>query len=117
MRTPCAYVQLTVPTAKTTSTTAHDVQPTPRVGRRGATKPACGYCNHETRASYLGVGDDAHDLGVLLDTAELSVDLLRGVRELLGVPGERLLLRSVPVLVEPSRVIIVDDEGGKGGGD
>lgn len=50
---------------------------------------------------YLGVGDDAHDLGVLLDAAELGVDLLRCLGELLGVPGERLLLGRVPVLVEP----------------
>lgn len=50
---------------------------------------------------YLCVGDDAHDLGVRLDALELSVDLLGGLRELLGVPRERLLLRLVPVLVEP----------------
>lgn len=52
--------------------------------------------------AYLGVGDDAHDLGVLLDAGKLGVDLLRRLGELLGVPGERLLLRRVPVLVEPS---------------
>lgn len=52
--------------------------------------------------AYLGVGDDAHDLGVLLDAVELGLDLLRRLGELLGVPGERLFLRRVPVLVEPS---------------
>lgn len=51
--------------------------------------------------SYLSVGDDAHDLGVLLDAGQLGVDLLRCLGELLRVPGERLLLRRVPVLVEP----------------
>lgn len=50
---------------------------------------------------YLCVGDDAHDLGVLLDAAELDLDLLRCLGKLLGVPGERLLLGGVPVLVEP----------------
>lgn len=45
--------------------------------------------------------DDADDLGVLLDALELGVDLLRCLGELLGVPGERLLLRRVPVFVEP----------------
>lgn len=45
--------------------------------------------------------DDADDLGVLLDALELGVDFLRCLSELFGVPGERLLLRRVPVLVEP----------------
>lgn len=53
---------------------------------------------------YLGVGDNANDLGVLLDAAELGVDLLRCLSELLSVPGERLLLGRVPVLVEPCKI-------------
>lgn len=48
------------------------------------------------------MGDDADDLGVLLDAFQLGVDLLGSLRELLGVPGERLLLGRVPVLVEPA---------------
>lgn len=51
---------------------------------------------------YLCVGDDADDLCVLLDALKLSVDLFRGLRELLCVPREGLLLRLVPVLVEPA---------------
>lgn len=47
------------------------------------------------------MGDDAHDLGVLLDALKLSIDLLGSLRELFGVPGEGLLLGLVPVLVEP----------------
>lgn len=54
-----------------------------------------------TATAYLSVGDDAHDLGVLLDAGKLGVDLLRCLGELLRVPGERLLLGRVPVLVEP----------------
>lgn len=49
------------------------------------------------------MGDDPNDLGVLLDALKLGVDLLRSLGELLCVPGEGLLLRLVPVLVEPVR--------------
>lgn len=42
--------------------------------------------------NYLGVSDDPDDLAVLFDSLELGVDLLWGLRELLRVPGEGLLL-------------------------
>lgn len=53
--------------------------------------------------AHLGVGDDADDLGVLLDAVELGGDLLGSLGELLRVPGEGLLFRLVPVLVKPGR--------------
>lgn len=42
--------------------------------------------------TYLGVGNDTHDLAVLLDALKLRFDLLGSVGELLRVTGEGLLL-------------------------
>lgn len=55
----------------------------------------------ETSLGDLGVGEDSDNSAVLLDSLKLSGNGSAGVlRVLLGVPGEGLLLRSVPVLVE-----------------
>merc|ERR1711939_853537 len=58
----------------------------------------------ETRLADLGVREDTDDRAVLGDALELAGDRRRrallGV--LLGILGERLLLRAVPVLVEPA---------------
>jgi hypothetical protein len=65
----------------------------------------------------LGVGDDAHDGGVLLDLGLLSVDLLGLLGVLLGVLGEGLALGLVPVLVESALHVIrqvLSPHGGKG---
>jgi len=52
----------------------------------------------EVELIQLGVDDDSDDLAVFLDSFDLSIDVL-GVRPLLGVLGESLLLGVHPVLV------------------
>ena len=57
----------------------------------------------ETGLADLSVGKDADNSAVLADTLELTGDGLATVLGvLLGVAGEGLLLRAVPVLVEPT---------------
>lgn len=57
----------------------------------------------ERSLANLGMGEDADDRAVLLDALELTFDGLSSVfRVLLGVLCEGLLLRFVPVLVEPT---------------
>ena len=57
----------------------------------------------ETSLADLGVREDTDDSAVLPDALELTGDGLATVLGvLLGVAGERLLLRAVPVLVEPT---------------
>jgi len=48
----------------------------------------------------LSMGEDTHHTTVLLDSVELKVNVLSLLRVLLGVLGESLSLRAVPVLVE-----------------
>lgn len=48
----------------------------------------------------LGMGEDADDSAVLLDTLELEGDSFALASVLLSVFGERLLLRFVPILIE-----------------
>jgi len=65
----------------------------------------------------LGVGKDADDGGVLLELGELLVNGLGLVSPLLGVLGESLALRAVPVLVEAATNIIGQvrcPDGGEG---
>jgi hypothetical protein len=54
----------------------------------------------------LGVGEDADDSAVLVDAGKLVGDVLSTVGVLLGVLGEGLLLRLVPVLVEPAADLV-----------
>lgn len=64
----------------------------------------------------LGVGEDANDGGVLLDTLKLASNggaVVLGV--LLGVAGEGLLLRTVPVLVEATLDLVREVLGPNGG--
>lgn len=71
----------------------------------------------ETGEVELGVGEDADDGGVLLDALKLAGDrstVVLGV--LLGVAGEGLLLRLVPVLVEATLDLVgevLSPDGGK----
>jgi len=69
----------------------------------------------ELELSDLGVDEDSDNSAVLLDPGQLSLDsgLVLGV--LLGVLGEGLLLRSVPVLVEPSLDLIAQMSSPNGG--
>jgi hypothetical protein len=64
----------------------------------------------------LGVGEDADDGAVLLDTLELAGDGSAAVlRVLLGVLGEGLLLGLVPVLVEAALDLVAEMLGPDGG--
>jgi hypothetical protein len=70
----------------------------------------------QTSLPDLGVGEDTDDGAVLPDPLELSGD--RGtvvLRVLLGVLGEGLLLRPVPVLVEPPLQLVRQVLGPDGG--
>ena len=61
----------------------------------------------ETRLADLSVSKDTDDCAVLADTLELTSDGLATIlRVLLGVAGEGLLLRAVPVLVESTLELI-----------
>ena len=72
----------------------------------------------ETRLADLSVSKDTDDCAVLADTLELTSDGLATIlRVLLGVAGEGLLLRAVPVLVEPTLELVGkvrSPDGGKG---
>jgi hypothetical protein len=64
----------------------------------------------------LGVGEDSDDGAVLLDALELAGDRLPVVLGvLLGVTGERLSLRYVPVLVEAALELVGEVLGPNGG--
>jgi hypothetical protein len=54
----------------------------------------------------LGVGENADNSAVLLDTGKLVLDVLSSLGVLLGVLGESLLLRLVPVLVEATADLV-----------
>ena len=54
----------------------------------------------ELDLAHLGVRENSDHRAVLSDSLELELDVLRSLRSLLGVLGEGLLLRLVPVLVE-----------------
>ena len=61
----------------------------------------------ETGLADLGVGKDAHDSAVFADSLKLPGDGLAAILgDLLGVAGEGLLLRAVPVLVEPTLELV-----------
>jgi len=65
----------------------------------------------------LGVGNDADNATVLLDTLEFTGDLLGALSVLLSVLGEGLLLGAVPVLVEASTDLVgkmLSPDGGEG---
>merc|ERR1719394_2351197 len=59
---------------------------------------------HFTQNLHLGVSNNSDDTAVLLDLAQISLNLLlaQGIRPLGGVLGECLLLASRPILVESS---------------
>lgn len=64
----------------------------------------------------LGVGKNTHDSAVLLDTLELAGDAgALGLGVLLGVLGESLLLRLVPILVEATLDLVRQVLGPHGG--
>ena len=63
----------------------------------------------------LGVGQDADDGAVALDALELAGDGLGLLRVFLCVLGEGLLLRRVPVLVEPPLELVAQVLGPYGG--
>jgi hypothetical protein len=70
----------------------------------------------EAGLSELGVGQDSDDGAVLPDSLEFSTDgLTVAVGVLLGVLGESLLLRLVPVLVESSLELVGQVLGPDGG--
>jgi hypothetical protein len=48
----------------------------------------------------LGMGENTNNLAILLDAGELSLDILRLLRILLGILGEGLSLGAVPILVK-----------------
>ena len=55
------------------------------------------------------MGEDANNGAVFLDAFELARDGLTGIfRVLLGIFGESLLLRFVPVLVEASLNLVAE---------
>ena len=57
----------------------------------------------QTRLADLSVGENADNSAVFADTLEFTISRLATILSvLLGVASEGLLLRSVPVLVEPS---------------
>ena len=61
----------------------------------------------ETSLADLGVRKDTNDRAVLADALEFAGNALATVLgRLLGVPGESLLLRAVPVLVESSLQLV-----------
>lgn len=60
-----------------------------------------GFLLLERRLADLSVSQDAHDGAVLLDTLQVTSDVLAALLSvLLGILGERLLLALVPILVE-----------------
>lgn len=70
----------------------------------------------EAGLSDLSVGEDSDDSAVLADALELSGNALTAVlRVLLGVLGEGLLLRSVPVLIEATLNLVGEVLGPDGG--
>jgi hypothetical protein len=70
----------------------------------------------KTGLSDLGVSQDSNDGAVLLDPLELSVDGGSAILlVLLGVLGEGLLLRPVPVLVESPLELVREVLGPDGG--
>ena len=72
----------------------------------------------QTSLADLRVGKNADNSAVFADALELASSRLATVLGmLLGVPGEGLLLRSVPVLVEPAFELfgkVRSPDGGKG---
>jgi len=60
----------------------------------------------ELQLADLGVGKNAHDLAVLLDTLKLKFDILGLLSTLLSVLGESLSLGAIPVLVESALDLI-----------
>ena len=71
----------------------------------------------ETGLADLGVRKDTNDRAVLADALEFAGNALATVLgRLLGVPGESLLLRAVPVLVEPT-LDLVGKVGSPNGGE
>lgn len=70
----------------------------------------------EAGLGQLGVGEDSDNGAVLLDALELAGDGLAVVLGvLLGVTGERLSLRDVPVLVEAALELVGEVLGPDGG--
>jgi len=72
----------------------------------------------QTSLADLSVGENADDSTVFADALQFTISRLATVLGvLLGIAGESLLLRSVPVLVEPSFELLTEvrsPDGGEG---